>query len=141
MSIKLVKYQGTVKYSGLVSSRIWCHPRCSIRDVQQYIKNDIIRSLAARIQIHIDATLVASDEDIAEPILINEPPRRVFLSSKNGTGIEYSDYLFRGETKEQSMRQAKEVLDLNVELDDIDVEVETLPGNYNFISIITIVIV
>lgn len=50
-----VLYDGNIQYHGVIASKVWVNPNNSIKNVIDYIRQDIIRSLSARIQIHCDA--------------------------------------------------------------------------------------
>lgn len=50
-----VVYDGTIQYHGSIASKIWVHPSNSIKNVYDFIRQDIVRSLSARILIHCDA--------------------------------------------------------------------------------------
>lgn len=124
-SDKIKQIQGTVRYSGIISSRVYAHSKNTIRDIQHFIKNDIIRSLAARTQIHCDALM---ENEVTDGVVINEPPRRVYFPIKTLPNIQFCDYLFRGESEETATRQIKELLDIELTRKDIISDVESLPG-------------
>lgn len=50
-----VVYDGTIQYHGSIASKVWVHPSNSIKNVYDFIRQDIVRSLSARILIHCDA--------------------------------------------------------------------------------------
>lgn len=50
-----VVYDGTIQYHGSIASKVWVHPSNSIKNVFDFIRQDIVRSLSARILIHCDA--------------------------------------------------------------------------------------
>jgi hypothetical protein len=60
-------------------------------------------------------------------LIVNEPPRRVFLKLSNG--IQLCDYLFRNENEETSIVQAREQLDLDLMKTDVVANVETFTSS------------
>uniref|UniRef100_A0A0K8TQR3 Putative conserved plasma membrane protein n=1 Tax=Tabanus bromius TaxID=304241 RepID=A0A0K8TQR3_TABBR len=128
------KFEGTVRYTGMVCSRIWVHPKSTLKLVQDFIRRDILRSLASRIQMFVDdqheSAAMATDD-----ITVNEPPRRVFIDVPDSRGIQFSEYIFRGETSEIVIDQAKEILDIEVDSNQIYTDIEALPEFDEDISI------
>lgn len=118
------RYQGLIRFSGIVSSRIWTNSNKQFRDIQLYIRNDIIRSLASRIQIYCDGLIDTYANN--DSIIVSEPPRRVFFNVPYLDGIQFSEYIFRGETPSVACAQAKYLLDIEIDPDSIDTTLEGL---------------
>ncbi|XP_070135813.1 protein odr-4 homolog [Drosophila bipectinata] len=135
--IKVREFNGTLRMSGIIATRIFCSPRNSIADVKRFLRDDVLRSLITRIQVYCDGltdTYVTS-----EALYISEPPRRVFFSLPSegtstsvGAQIQFSEYLFRGEAPTVAVAQAKQVLDVEIDPEAISVEAEGLPDDSNF---------
>lgn len=122
---RIIKVYGTIRYSGIVYSRIWAHPKTEIKDVKDFIRNDILRSLASRVQIYCDSL---TESNVHEgSFIVSEPPRRVFIKVAGTGGIEFCEYLFRGELPEIVVDQAKEMLDLKITTNDVETDIEALP--------------
>lgn len=60
-------------------------------------------------------------------VLVSEPPRRVFFKL-NSSPVMFSDYLFRGESDDTIITQAKANMDINLEKQHIVGDIETIPG-------------
>ncbi|XP_055914174.1 protein odr-4 homolog [Eupeodes corollae] len=124
--IKIRPFNGTIRFSGIVSSRIWSHAKNTFKEIKESIRRDILRSLAARIQIYCDGltdTVLKTDG-----VVVNEPPRRIyFCNSKSQGGIQFSEYVFRGETPSVAVSQAKQILDMDINSDCIFDDLEGLP--------------
>lgn len=128
---KIVRYDGTIKYSGIISSKIWVQSKLLINDIQQFIKADILRSISARLRLYLDASSNDFRANL-EHIIITEPPRRIFFEinklSPSTAGILFSDYLFRGECEETVISQAKEILDIELNAAQVISDAETICG-------------
>lgn len=62
-------------------------------------------------------------------VVVHELPCRIFAPIP-GLGITLSDYIFPGDTANDSLDAFRELLDINVEEKDIENTVERLPGKY-----------
>lgn len=152
--IKVKEFNGTIRFTGVISSRIWCNPKNSLGDVKRFVRADILRSLAARIQVYCDGlteTNVGNDA-----IFISEPPRRVYFNLHTGgsavggadgvgggggggchdpnanNAIQFSEYIFRGEAPTVAVAQAKQILDLDISTESICADLEGLPDDEIF---------
>ncbi|XP_005180445.2 protein odr-4 homolog [Musca domestica] len=131
--IHVKEFNGTIRLSGVVSSRVWCNPKNTIGDVKRFIREDVIRSLMARIQVYCDGLTEPNISNDA--IFISEPPRRVYFNVNAGSGqksIQFSDYIFRGETPTVAAAQAKQILDLDITPDSISADLEGVPEDETF---------
>ncbi|KAH8301081.1 hypothetical protein KR018_000935 [Drosophila ironensis] len=137
--MKVREFNGTLRTSGIIATRIFCSPRNSIADVKRYLRDDVLRSLITRIQVYCDGL---TDPYVAnEALYISEPPRRVFFSLPSegpsnsvGAQVQFSEYLFRGEALTVAVAQAKQVLDVELDPESISVEAEGLPDDSNFMN-------
>lgn len=117
-------HEGLVRYSGVINSRVFGSPRNTINEIETYIRNDIIRSLTTRLQIYYDALLAnddgGNDDETGQDQDVNctSPPRRVFYPIGNGN-ILFSDYLFQNETADTTVKQTKDILGINLSVDDV----------------------
>ncbi|XP_067612960.1 protein odr-4 homolog [Eurosta solidaginis] len=129
-SVKVRKFNGTIRFLGIISSRIWCNNKNSLGDAKRFIRNDILRSLAARVQVYCDGL---TDPHVSnDAIFISEPPRRVFFSifvDGAMNPIQFSEYIFRGEAPTVAVAQAKQILDLDISTENIVADLEGLPDD------------
>lgn len=42
-SIQIKKFQGSIKFKGIISCRIWSHPKNTFKEIKQFIHHDILR--------------------------------------------------------------------------------------------------
>ena len=99
-----------------------------MKEIDDFVKMDIIRSLASRIQIHCDSLIHSSDEN-QENIILNELPRRVYYPVKmkgSPINIQFCDYLFREEKKETAVQQVRDNLGITLLPKDIQANVEII---------------
>uniref|UniRef100_A0A1I8Q082 Protein odr-4 homolog n=1 Tax=Stomoxys calcitrans TaxID=35570 RepID=A0A1I8Q082_STOCA len=130
--VHIKEFNGTIRLSGVVSSRVWCNPKNTIGDVKRFIREDVIRSLMARIQVYCDGLTEPNISNDA--IFISEPPRRVYfnVSTTGQKPIQFSDYIFRGEAPTVAAAQAKQILDLDISSDSIMADLEGVPEDETF---------
>uniref|UniRef100_A0A1B0B5L0 Protein odr-4 homolog n=1 Tax=Glossina palpalis gambiensis TaxID=67801 RepID=A0A1B0B5L0_9MUSC len=123
--IQVREFNGTIHFQGTITSRIWCNPKNTLADVKRFLREDIMRSLTARIQVYCDGL---TDPNVSnESIFISEPPRRVYFSISSGNRpIQFSEYIFRGEAPTVAVAQAKQILDLDITVDSIVADWEGL---------------
>ncbi|XP_030385521.1 protein odr-4 homolog isoform X1 [Scaptodrosophila lebanonensis] len=140
--IKVREFNGSMRMSGILSTRIYCNPRNSIADVKRFLRDDVLRSLVTRIQVYCDGL---TDPHVTnEAIYISEPPRRVYFtlpSDSDGkkansvhSPVQFSEYLFRGEAPTVVVAQAKQILDIELDPETIVLDAEGLPDDANFLS-------
>lgn len=138
-NIKVQEFNGTLRMSGLIFSRIYCNSRNTIMDVKRFLRDDVLRSLITRIQVYCDG--LTDPHVSSEAVYISEPPRRVFFSiPAEGAAspshlVQFSEYLFRGEAPTVAVAQAKQVLDIELDPEAILLDVEGLPEDGNFTNI------
>ncbi|XP_075161994.1 protein odr-4 homolog [Haematobia irritans] len=130
--VHVKEFNGTIRLSGVVSSRVWCNPKNTIGDVKRFIREDVMRSLMARIQVYCDGLTEPNISNDA--IFISEPPRRVYfnVNTAGQKPIQFSDYIFRGETPTVAAAQAKQILDLDITTDSIMADLEAVPEDETF---------
>lgn len=118
-------------YTGVISSRVFGSLRNTIGEIETYIKNDIIRSLTTRMQIYYDALLANDDggnDDTSgqdQDVNSTNPPRRVFYPIGNGN-ILFGDYLFQNETEETTIKQAMDILGVQLTIAQINSKAEAI---------------
>ncbi|XP_055607260.1 protein odr-4 homolog [Uranotaenia lowii] len=121
---KIKTFPGTMKFEGIVSSKVFVHPKNTFAEVESFIRTDIIRSLMSRIQIHCDS-LVQSEDSVPDIIMLNELPRRIYFPIRPKVHqILFSEYLFREEPKETAIPQIRETLDLAVLPKELNATIE-----------------
>lgn len=119
--IETEKVMGQIRIIGEVASKLWLNPKTTISEVEQAIKEDIMRSLSGRVDMHWDSL---TDEELGENInTVHEPPRRMLITLPD-SNISISDYLFPGEGAEDVKTSLEELLDVKAgnELEVLDLE-------------------
>ncbi|KAL5291570.1 C1orf27 family protein [Megaselia abdita] len=123
-NIQIKKFRGSIKFKGVISCRVWSHPKNTFREIKQFIHHDILRSIAARTQTYCDglADPTIGDND---DFYISEPPRRVYFDIPDSNGLQFSEYIFHGELPIVAAAQAKEMMDLSLDTDKIHADLES----------------
>nr|CAG4641961.1 EOG090X0BI6 [Eurycercus lamellatus] len=106
-----------LKFGGQMCIKAYCHGKTTVREACQIVKEDILRSLWARCDMHCDSLI--GDEQRGQPdvsAVLHEPPRRV-LAPLPYSPISVSDYLFPGEGPADSLASLADLLDLGTLLD------------------------
>nr|QSB36977.1 olfactory receptor 1 [Frankliniella intonsa] len=114
---------GIMYFIGGPVSRVFVHPKATADEASKAVKQDFIRSLTARLQMHADS-LVEDEPSPPEDLeTVHEPPRRVMIKLPS-TSVTFSDYLFPGEGPEEALVSCKDLLDLTIESDDVETDLE-----------------
>ena len=150
-----------MRLMGELVSRTALHQKASIEEATNAIKQDILRSMASRLELHWDSVIEEENGSPegkensvvlnifnshvfiiaityyynfhSENITLHEPPRRVHVELPQNK-ITLSDYLFPGEGPHESLVLLKEVLDLEVQESQVQKDVERQVGEYCFSS-------
>lgn len=126
---KLSPSPDLVKFSGIISSRVFGSSRNTINEIEMFIRQDLIRSLTTRMQIYYDALLAnddgGNDDELNQDQDINNtiPPRRVFYPIGN-ENISFGDYLFQNETEETTIKQSMDILNVVLSAADVNLKAE-----------------
>ncbi|XP_019557720.2 protein odr-4 homolog [Aedes albopictus] len=121
-------FEGTLKFDGIISSKVFVHPKNTFAEVESFIKTDIVRSLMSRVQIHCDSLVQSAEDSVQDTIVLNELPRRIYfpIQLKSNLPIMFSEYLFLEEAKETAIPQIRDTLDLVVMPKDLSATVEVV---------------
>lgn len=110
--------------SGILGSNVYLNEEASVGDAILALKNDILRSLGSRIEMHLDS-LLEGEVNFQEMRTVHEPPRRILINLPD-VQVQLSDYLFPGE----SLSELSEALESLRELLDIDINPTTIEKNF-----------
>jgi len=115
------KCGGMLSVGGHVHSRIFVHPKSTVSETVQFLKEDILRSLRTRVELHTDALIDEEEGSPEEKVVQHDLPRRV-LFRLPCSSAKISNYLFPGEQPSDS--QGSLELLLGCKLDDETEELE-----------------
>lgn len=110
---------------GRMSVRAYVNEHSNFEFASIAIKNDIIRTFKARMEMHYDS-LVGEEmggTDVNLHGILHEPPRRVNICLPDDS-ITVSDLLFPGETPEESVKAVEEMLGFTPQFEQLDDELE-----------------
>ncbi|XP_018406308.1 PREDICTED: protein odr-4 homolog [Cyphomyrmex costatus] len=122
---------GSIRLIGKLVSRTFIHQKASIAEVNTAVKEDIVRSLASRLEMHWDSLIVEENDFLSEEkvtcspekIMVHEPPRRVFIALPENK-VTLSDYLFPGEGPQEALLSVQELLDFEIQESQVEKDVE-----------------
>jgi len=108
--------------TGRMCARAFVHRYATVEQAINALKTDIMRTFRARLEMHCDS--LAGDEIQGdETPILHEPPRRVNIKLPY-TPITVSDFLFPGETQEESVKAVEEMLGFTPNFEHLDDELE-----------------
>ncbi|CAG9864393.1 unnamed protein product [Phyllotreta striolata] len=103
--------EGNFRLIGKVVSNLWMQPKMTVSEISTAVKEDILRSLFSRLELHWDSLIEGENsEDISS---VHEPPRRVLIPLPDSE-IALSDYLFPGEGSQETKVSLEELLDIKI---------------------------
>nr|CAG4642732.1 EOG090X0BI6 [Evadne anonyx] len=103
-----------MRFGGQMCIKAYIHGKGTVGEACQIVKEDILRSLWARCDMHSDSLI--GDEQRGQPdvrAVLHEPPRRV-LAPLPYSPISVADYLFPGEGPADSLASLADLLDLGL---------------------------
>ncbi|XP_055688039.1 protein odr-4 homolog [Lutzomyia longipalpis] len=109
---------GKIHLTGKLCCTISVPSKTKLSDVERYLRRDVIRTAAARIQLYIEmmADCKYKMSDIID--LNSDTPLRVFFTVQP-TGVRFSDYIFEGEDDDSVRENVKKLMDIDLEPTDI----------------------
>ncbi|KAK2180449.1 hypothetical protein NP493_442g00009 [Ridgeia piscesae] len=110
---------------GNISSRAFVHGKATVAEATQAVKADIVRSLTSRCQLLCE-DLLQTEED-QDPKVLYETPIRVFAPIPS-TCLSLCDYMFQDEATTDCVDRFRELLDLVIDADDIQLDAERIPS-------------
>lgn len=111
---------------GSIHGRAFVNAKATIEDATKALKDDIIRSLYSRCQLLCEDLLQAEEEQ--DTRVLYEMPVRVFASLP-GSFVCLCDYMFQDEASQDSIDRFKELVDLVVTEDSLEVNCERIPND------------
>ncbi|GJQ70528.1 hypothetical protein Trydic_g22932 [Trypoxylus dichotomus] len=121
--VNIMTYGGHIKLTGQIACKIWLNPKATVRAATKALTEDLIRSLAARLDMHWDSLIEEEHGSPEDTNSIHEPPRRVLVQLPNSE-VTLSDYLFPGEGPQEAQISLQELLDITVSEKDAIKDIE-----------------
>ncbi|KAG7188289.1 hypothetical protein KM043_007952 [Ampulex compressa] len=113
----------SIRLVGQLVSRTFVHQKATLEEASNAVKQDILRSLASRLEMHWDSLIEEENGSPEENITLHEPPRRVLIALPESK-VTLSDYLFPGEGPQEALLSLQELLDLKVQESNVQKEIE-----------------
>ncbi|XP_014467469.1 PREDICTED: protein odr-4 homolog isoform X2 [Dinoponera quadriceps] len=121
--IRVTSCSASIRLTGQLVSRTFVHQKANIEEANAAVRQDIVRSLASRLEMHWDSLIEEENGSPEENITLHEPPRRVLIALPENQ-VTLSDYLFPGEGPQEALLSLRELLDLKVQESQVQKEVE-----------------
>ncbi|XP_014257354.1 protein odr-4 homolog isoform X2 [Cimex lectularius] len=83
---------GEMVFDGIIGSQVFLHENATVDETVLAVKQDILRSLASRLEMHWDSFDLTDENN-----KVHEPPRRILFKDKR-SGLTFSDYIYKNET-------------------------------------------
>ncbi|XP_020292315.1 protein odr-4 homolog [Pseudomyrmex gracilis] len=113
----------SIRLIGQLVSRTFVHQKASIAEANLAVRQDIVRSLASRLEMHWDSLIEEENGSPEENVTLHEPPRRVLIALPENK-VTLSDYLFPGEGPQEALLSLQELLDLQLQESQVQKDVE-----------------
>ncbi|KAK5645785.1 hypothetical protein RI129_004249 [Pyrocoelia pectoralis] len=124
--VEILNSGGQIRLAGHVASKVWLYPKATVQYASAAIMQDIVRSLAARLEMHWDSLIEEEHGSPEDTNSVHETPRRVLVNLPT-TKVTLSDYLFPGEGSQEAQISLSELLDIKVLEPDSILDVEGQP--------------
>lgn len=124
--LNVVEVVGEMKCTGILSSKVFLHQKATVEEAVKAVKEDIIRSWAARLEMHWDSLIEEEGSSPEEVMVVHEPPRRVLIPLPHSK-VALSDYLFPGEGPSEALISLQELLGVKVNESAVQKDFEGQP--------------
>lgn len=140
-----------MRMAGKMFACAYLHSRATVAEAEAALRTDLLRSLKGRTQMHCDSLTgeetVGSESEVCTIVflaislakraslqrgffqvpILHEPPRRILIKLPHSS-VQISDYLFPGETPEDSTDSVKEIFGFAPCAEYMDDELELVAG-------------
>ncbi|XP_031825862.1 protein odr-4 homolog isoform X2 [Nomia melanderi] len=132
-NVRVTACNASIRLVGQLVSRTFVHQKANVEEANAAVKEDIIRSLASRLEMHWDSLIDEENGSPEENITLHEPPRRVLIELPESK-VTLSDYLFPGEGPQEALVSLQELLDLEVQENTVQKDIELQVDPMEFYS-------
>ncbi|XP_014275292.1 protein odr-4 homolog [Halyomorpha halys] len=105
----VIEKSSELRFNGILTSRIFLHEKATAEDAVKAVKEDFVRSLASRLEMHWQTVEEPEAFDETSKYLLRSPPRRILFKPED-SDIAFSEYLFEGETEDEALLSITENL-------------------------------
>lgn len=122
----------SMRVKGAIEGRAYVTVKSTVNAAIQYLKQDLVRSLISRCEVHCEDMLVI-DEEQRDRVVLHELPCRILVPLPHRE-ISLADYIFPGETVDDVPFAFQELLGLAVEAKDMEMNCERLPDTLDLLE-------
>nr|WHO17341.1 olfactory receptor 7 [Matsumurasca onukii] len=128
--------EGEMKCTGVMASRVYLHQKATFAEAFKAVKEDIIRSFAARVEMHCDSLVEEEEGSPDEMMVVHEPPRRVLIPLPHSR-VALSDYLFPGEGPSEALVSILDLIGVKVSESAVYKDFEGQPDQSDLYNLTT----
>ncbi|PVD21934.1 hypothetical protein C0Q70_17737 [Pomacea canaliculata] len=118
---KVIEAKELVSVRGIIVCRAFVNRKSSVQDGLEAIKTDVVRNLCARCELLCEDIEVVGE--LTETRQLFDAPVRVFAPVAE-SGVDLCDYMFQDEKTEEVLERIKELTDVDVETDKLELDCE-----------------
>ncbi|CAH1738650.1 unnamed protein product [Aphis gossypii] len=113
-SLTVKRGKGKISMSGLCSVVVPFNRNGTIKDAIKAIHEDAMQTFATRLKMHLESMVEEEslEEEDGDANIVHETPRRILILKTEGSRFAFSDYVFPGETSQEALSVAGEILNL-----------------------------
>jgi len=113
-SLTVKRGKGKISMSGLCSIVVPFNRNGTIKDALKAIHEDAMQTFATRLKMHLESMVEEEslEEEDGDANILHETPRRILILKTEGSRFAFSDYVFPGETSQEALCVAGEILNL-----------------------------
>lgn len=105
----VIEKASELRFNGILASRTFLHEKATAEDAVKAVKDDFVRSLASRLEMHWQTVEEPEAFDEKSKYFLRSPPRRILLKPEDSE-VAFSEYLFEGETEDEALLSITENL-------------------------------
>lgn len=118
---KVLEMSKVISVRGIIVTRAFVHKKATVKESIEAMKTDIVRSLVVRCELLREDLELTDEISAVESRQLHDTPVRVFIPAM---GVQFCDYKFQDEKKEEVLQRIKELTDIEVSADDMEMDCE-----------------
>ncbi|CAG2053856.1 unnamed protein product [Timema podura] len=121
--LKTVSAEAELWFKGSVVSQVIIHSDAIVKEAEEAVKSDILRTLSRRLDMHWHSLVEEDINSFEGEKMVHEPPRRV-LFPLGDNSITFSDHLFPGEDVEENVDLINSTFNVHLDIADVQEDLE-----------------
>nr|CAD7441119.1 unnamed protein product [Timema bartmani] len=121
--LKTVSAEAELWFKGSVVSQVIIHSDAVVKEAEEAVKSDILRTLSRRLDMHWHSLVEEDINSFEGEKMVHEPPRRVLFPLCDNS-ITFSDHLFPGEDVEENVDLINSTFNVHLNIADVQEDLE-----------------